>query len=88
MTNIKITNRILNGFLLKKGIKSKYIANMIKAELSFSRTRSETMTTIKKEWASDIFDRSFHWNDTSEGWFFWEKISRQYKEYHSIYYKP
>lgn len=83
-----ITNRILNGFLIKHRIKGKFLYNCTKHadHPVFNFIELKTLNQSYEHRSTIIMD-SFHWKPTSQGHDFWSNYNRMYREYHAKHYK-
>lgn len=87
MTKIKLTNRILLGFLIKKRIKGKYIERINQCKTGAYKDRKVSTHKMNDESNHNALSAGMIWNKTPEGFVFWSKFNSEYIKYHTQYYK-
>lgn len=86
MPKIKITNRILLGFLVKERIKGLFIKRMNEQNVKQS-TVDHFEPLINDEQSHDAFTYAFTWTYTPESDSFWNNFNVKYEKYHQQYMK-
>jgi len=84
---LALTNSILNGFLLKKRIKTKFMANYT-SDANKEWVIDADVINLNIEGNKFAFADAFSWMKSTEGYVFWQEFAREYlNAYHPLYYK-
>lgn len=82
MPKVKLTNRVLLGFLVKERIKGKYLRNLNKICRNSSQSHTNMhINSLNDEKSDNVISIAFIWDPTPEGNNFWSKIDIKYRKY-------